>query len=301
MTDNNTRIAKFHLPGLFEFYDFYREFLTLFYNHGEYFYEWVKIDSIYGAPSECVWGGGRVGTGDAKPNEVLELLSRYEIGAELTFSNSLLEEEHLNDEKCNALCALFDQGKRNGAVVFSEILLEHLKTKYPNLYLTSSTTKVLTDFEDFKRELEREDFRFAVADFRLNKAFEKLYSLPQNLKDKTEFLVNECCFFGCKDRRECYEFVSRRILDENCPDFVCKSPGATEGYKFSKAMQNPAFISVDDIQNKYLSNGFSHFKIEGRELGSAVLLEFILHYMVKPQYALNVREELYLDSMLNLL
>ena len=65
-------------------------------------------------------------------------------------------------------------------------------------------------------------------------------------------------------------------------------------------MNNPGFISIDDIQNTYMPMGFSNFKIEGRSLGSAVILEFILYYMVKPEYQLIVREEIYLDSSLDL-
>lgn len=34
-------IAHYHLPGLFEFYEFYKVFLSLFYEHREYFYDWV--------------------------------------------------------------------------------------------------------------------------------------------------------------------------------------------------------------------------------------------------------------------
>ena len=45
------RKAFFHLPGLFEFYEFYKVFLPLFYEHREYFYDWCDIGSIYGAPS----------------------------------------------------------------------------------------------------------------------------------------------------------------------------------------------------------------------------------------------------------
>ena len=46
--------------------------------------------------------------------------------------------------------------------------------------------------------------------------------------------------------------------------------------------------------------GFSNFKIEGRGLGSALILEFLLYYMTKPQYQLHIREKIYLDSMLDL-
>ena len=77
-------------------------------------------------------------------------------------------------------------------------------------------------------------------------------------------------------------------------------PGAEEGYRFSKAMKNPGFISVGDIQKIYLPMGFSNYKIEGRGLGSALVLEFLLYYMTKPEYQLQVREEIYLDNMLDL-
>ena len=65
-------------------------------------------------------------------------------------------------------------------------------------------------------------------------------------------------------------------------------------------MKNPAFISLDDIQKVFLPMGFSNFKIEGRSLGSALLLEFILYYMTKPEFHINLREELYLDNLLDL-
>ena len=118
--------------------------------------------------------------------------------------------------------------------------------------------------------------------------------------DKVEFLCNECCFIGCLERKKCYETVSRQNLGEDCLDHVCKAPNSHEGYRFSKAMQNSGFISVEDIQNNYLPKGFSQFKIEGRSLGSALVLEFLLYYMVKPEYQIHVREAIYLDNMLDL-
>ena len=115
-----------------------------------------------------------------------------------------------------------------------------------------------------------------------------------------EFLWNDCCLFGCKDRKQCYEIVSRKNLGEMIPDHKCNSPDAKEGYRFSKAMTNPGYISVDDIKNIYLPMGFTIFKIEGRGLRSALIQEFMLYYMPKQEYQLHVREELYLDNMLDL-
>ena len=113
-------------------------------------------------------------------------------------------------------------------------------------------------------------------------------------------MCNECCWFGCKDRKACYEAVSRKNLGENGEEHHCAAPDSEQGYRFSKAMQNPGFIGIDEIQNVYLPMGFSNFKIEGRGLGSALLLEFLLYYMTKPQYQIHVREEIYLDNMLDL-
>ena len=294
--------AYYHLPGLFEFYPLYRAFLPLFFSHREYFYDWCDIGSVYGAPADCIWGGGRVGFGDEPPEKAAELMREYGISARLTFSNSLIREEHLADRKCNALCALFENSGTagNGIIICSDLLLQYLKRRYPGFYFVSSTTKVLTEFRQLEEELKREEFRWVVPDFRLNKAYAGLEALPDALKQKMEFLCNECCRFDCPDRKACYENVSRKNMGEAGEDHVCVSPDAKRGYRFSDAMQNPGFIGTEDIQQYYLPNGFSHFKIEGRGLGSALILEFLLYYMTKPAYHLKVREEIYLDSMLDL-
>ena len=292
--------AHYHLPGLFEFYDLYKLFLPLFYEHRDYFYDWCGIGSIYGAPADCIWGGGRVGSGEQDPREVLALTQTYGISARLTFSNSLLREEHLADPRCNALCRLFSETGGNGVILHSDLLLDYLKRTYPKLYFVSSTTKVLTDFDQCRQEAERADFRYVVPDFRLNKAFDRLQALPDRLKDKLEFLCNECCWPGCRDRKACYEAVSRKNLGEKCPEHQCNAPDAKMGYLFSRAMKNPSFIGIGDIKDIYMPMGFSNFKIEGRGLGSAIILEFLLYDMTKPEYQLQVREEIYLDSMLDL-
>ena len=301
MKTKKTKRAHFHLPGLFEFYELYKCFLPLWRNHREWFYSWCDIASIYGAPADCLWGGGRTGFGQADVGNVLAQLKEYEISARLTFSNSLLQQEHLNDKRCNDLCTWFEKTEiPSGIILHSDLLLEYLKSKYPSFYFISSTTKVLTDFKAFEAELQREDFKYVVPDFRLNKVFDKLSLLEQPLKDKVEFLCNECCNFACKERRQCYENVSRKNLGEDIIEHKCTAPGGEDGYKFSLAKKNPGFISIEDIQKIYLPFGFFNFKIEGRGLGSAIVLEFLLYYLTKPEYQLEVREAIYLDSMLDL-
>ena len=294
-------VAHFHLPGLFEFYDFYKMFLPIFYKNRQWFYDWCDISSIYGAPADCVWGGGRVGFGYDRADDVISLMKEFGISARLTFSNSLLKEEHLSDKKCNHLCEMLgDRSGANGVIVFSDLLVEYLKKNYPDLYLVSTTTKVITDAEDLLNELNREDFKYVVPDFRFNNRIDFFQGLSSEQKDKIELLCNECCSVGCRNRKTCYESVSKKALGIEEDEHICTSPDASEGYVFSKAMKSPAFVGINEICNTFLPMGISNFKIEGRSLGSALLLEFILYYMTKPEYHLQVREKLYLDHSLDL-
>lgn len=208
--------AYYHLPGLFEFYELYRVFLPLYREHRDWFYDWCEIGSIYGAPADCIWGGGRAGFGENDPKEVLALMQEYGISARLTFSNSLLKEKHLSDRKCNALCALLEENKdvQNGVIVHSDLLLEYLKKHYPHLYFVSSTTKVITDFKQLVEEIRREDFRYVVPDFRLNKAYDRWKTLSWQEKDKVEFLCNECCCLAVRTGKPVMKRSAARILEK---------------------------------------------------------------------------------------
>lgn len=149
------RKVYYHLPGLFEFYDFYEKFLSLYRNQRHYFYDWCEIGSIYGSPADCIWSGGRISYVNNDPDKVFSLMKKYNISARLTFSNSMIRQEHLSDLRCNELCRLLSEANGNGVIVHSDVLLEYLKEKYPNLYFVSSTTKVLVDFNELIAEVNR--------------------------------------------------------------------------------------------------------------------------------------------------
>ena len=76
------------------------------------------------------------------------------------------------------------------ASFWSVSLMEYLEKNYSNLYFVSSTTKVLTDFRQLLDEVNREDFRYVVPDFRLNKVFNKLniiaFAFTSGLKEMIE-------------------------------------------------------------------------------------------------------------------
>lgn len=292
--------ARFHLPGLFEFFELYKVFVPQFYEHPQWFYPWCDIGSLYGAPADCLWGGGRVGYGkNGIEREVLDFFKDYGISLRLTFSNSMLKTEHLTDKKCNDLCSMFCN-ENNGIIIHSDLLMDYIKNKFPDFYFVSSTTKVLTDTADLNRELSRKEFRYVVPDFRLNRNFVFLDSLEPFKKKKVEFLCNECCWEKCARRKSCYENVSARVLELDVPEWECGAPHKSQGYRFSSAMRNQFYIGPEQIVSEYMPRGFSDFKIEGRSLGSALVLEMIMHYMVRPECQIELRENIYLDNSLDL-
>ena len=292
--------AYFHLPGLFEYYELYKRFLSLFFSHKEYFYDYVEIGSIYGCNDDCIWNGGRTNIEcDTSIDKVIELINKYNLSARLTLSNLLIEDKHLNAEDSNELVNKFNN-TNNGIIIGSDLLLNYLKNNYKNYYYVSSTTKVIRDYDKVIKELNNDDYKYVVLDFRLNHDYAFLNSLTSKQRNKIELLCNECCDINCADRRKCYENVSALNLGLNVAEHRCTGKNGSQGYKFSSAKNNPSFISNEDIINTYLPIGINQFKIEGRGLGSAIVLEFLLYYLVKPEYELKVREEIYLDSMLDL-
>ena len=48
------------------------------------------------------------------------------------------------------------------------------------------------------------------------------------------------------------------------------------------------------------SSSASHSSRSSSSVGSALMLEFLLYYLTKPECQLKVREEIYLDNMLDL-
>lgn len=297
-------LAYFHLPGLFEHYDFYKKFLFAFFNYREFFYDWAAIGSIYGCPAYTVWNSGRVRNSGTRDTVRIarRLTQEYGVSARFTFTNSLLEERHLHDAFCNHLLEAFDD-ERNGVILHSDTLLEYIAERFPKYYFVSSITKCLSERERMLAELADGRFRFVVTDYNFNNDFESLGMIPQGQRNKAELLVDESCAPNCPVRRLDYESVSRTSLyrnDGGDKEWRCPDSGARPNKRnFSAVKKTRHFIGLEAIQGEYLPKGFRNFKIEGRDYGELRLLEEILYYMVKPECQLDVREMMYLTDSAN--
>ena len=286
--EKNMKTGYFHLPGLFEFFDFYTYYIELFNNEREKFNSWCEIGSIYGAPLGAIWNGGRIAAINTMyTKDVVNFMKINDLPCRLTFSNCFLNKNHLNDNQCNALLEEFYWGNKNSIIVNSLVLEQYIRDNYPNYKLVSSTTKCLQNPVAAKDEIDK-NYDIVVLDYNFNNNIEFLHSIEH--KEKCELLINPVCYPNCSRRREHYEHISKVILRKpvDTNNFECNC----ETKMFWEAMQSPLFISIEAIEQVYLPMGFQHFKIEGRTTTIYDLVEILVYYMVKPIHQVEIRQKL---------
>ena len=93
-----------------------------------------------------------------------------------------------------------------------------------------------------------------------------------------------------REKDECPFCFIHRSLEQHAIDFTLGS-GASYMEDDIRFQTDKAGFCKDHYQKMFLY---------GNRLGSALILEFLLYYMVKPEYHLRVREALYLSNMLDL-
>lgn len=292
---------KYHIP------DFMRHFrlnLTLaeyMKRNPQAFYENVRIGSVYGTFPSMMWNGGRFLQGSCDPRIMREILNQFNqrgIPVRFTLTNPMLRHEHLNDPLCNAILKAADNGL-NEVIVFSPMLEDYIRDKFPDMPITSSTCKQIEDYEELCTEMDK-DYSLVVLDYNFNNNFEMLEGLPH--KEKAELLINPCCHPHCKRRGEHYRSIGRSQIA--CTEHMMKrtnTPYYPEPFECEcmaktlyQTVNSPVHISPEAIYEKYVPMGYSNFKIEGRSVPDVNILENYIYYMVKPEHKNEVRLDILL-------
>jgi collagenase-like PrtC family protease len=205
-----------------------------------------------------------------------------------TFTNPMLEKEHLSDEYCNFCLQIADNGM-NEVTVFSPLLEEYIRKNYPSYKIVSSTCKELRTIEEVNAELEK-DYKMVVLDYNWNNRFEELDKIKPEYRDRCEILVNAACIPDCKRRGEHYRTIGLNSI--NCCNamknhttyepipFECKY--GSDNVIFT-IQDYSTYVKPDDVYGKYAEMGFKHFKIEGRTGPIFGNMESYLHYMAPPE------------------
>lgn len=279
-----------HLPGFYYFKLLNQVILNMMKDYPECFREGYRIGSVYGSFPGAIWNGGRTMFGITEKQEmesVLQLYNSRGIPVRFTWTNSLLEEKHLQDTYCNLIMRLADNGL-NQVLVNTPVLDDYIRREYPSFKRISSTTKRLTSLKEVQEELEK-DYYLVVLDYDLNHNEEVLKNIePQ--AGRVEILVNEICVPGCAFRAEHYKHQSRMQLEfDMSKPFGC--PNRTHERKFEECRKLPAFLSNEDVE-AYIDRGFVNFKIAGRGMSMDFVKESCLYFLVKEDRQAFIRKKI---------
>ena len=275
------REIYWHLPGFCYFRLLNQVVINLMKDYPDAFREGYRIGSVYGAFPGAIWNGGRVVfgiTGKSEIESVLQIYNKRGIPVRFTWSNSLLEEKHLQDTYCNLIMRLADNGL-NQVLVNTPVLEEYIRREYPRFPVISSTTKRITEWGGLLGELEK-DYFLVVLDYDLNHD-EAVLKAAEPYAGRVEILVNEVCYPGCVKRAEHYTQQSRLQLEFDVnTGFPC--PHKTGERTFEDCKRRPSFVSNREV-SELAERGFVNFKIVGRGMPQSFVEESYLYYLVKEE------------------
>lgn len=284
------RKVYWHLPGFFVNFYLNQIIINLMKEYPDKFRDGYTVGSVYGTFPGAIWNGGRAVFGLSSKGDMSKIISTYNnfgVPVRFTWTNSLLEEKHVNDTYCNLIMKLADNGK-NQVLVNTQVLEDYLRKEYPNFKYISSTTKRITTLEGMKKELERGYF-MVVLDYDLNHNRQVLDDLAEEA-GRIEILVDEVCFPGCKKRTLHYADESRAQLNfEKGTVFDC--PNRKTMPSFEECKKRPAFISNEEIGD-YIDKGFVNFKLVGRGLPKEMVLDSYMYYLVKDEHREFIRNKI---------
>ena len=281
MNENNLLI-QYHCPEFYFGKTLYEALIDLEINHPEYFYENVKIKSIFGGFPNMIWNGGGIDFNNfASINQIKYIKSFYEdlgIPIKLNLTNILVTEKDCYDRYCNKVVEIMENGN-NQILVASPILENYLRKNFQGYKYCKS---IIATEKDFDYEEELKNYYEIVLPRRKLKDFNFLNSIKQENRSKFEILCNDPCPINCPRLYSHYKDFAKVTLFECCSEDIqlCTAINPTELRGESTIKDQ---ILVENIINDYLPIGYNQFKIAGR--GSFYnALHGVIKYFIKKEY-----------------
>ncbi len=242
------------------------------------------IKYVYGTPL-CAWAGGRKNLIQIKNlNQIdyyLKSLKTQNLTPTFTFNNINKIEEQLNDEFSNNL---LDIAYQNDAhfIVASDVLYNHIKSRYPNAKMHCSIINPICkkiddkNFDETKFYNEMLD-KYEVVVMRPEYTIENIDKLDKLISDisRVEILINQYCQYNCQYHKKHYillnEYnVSQQKINQDSVQKLTK--GITNLDKFvmenCPKRNNAKYrdVTITNEQVKQLVNiGIKKIKLQGRD------------------------------------
>lgn len=281
------RKLNFYIPDFYRFYNLNLLLIKMLREHPEWFYDGVNIHSVYGAFPGALWNGGRYIGGDkidfASASAIIDAFNELGVAIRFTWTNGAVPPEVESDFYCNMLTSL--AAERDNEILVNQPWLEtYLRENFRGFSYISSITKPVPGLKELLELYDRDYFLIVPPrSFLFDK--EKLFQLP---KDRTELLINSFCALNCPNFFDHHYQTSLQIAGLPYEKLPCNSMG----YTFYEQISHKQSLSLDELYSFYVTQGFSHFKIEGRSYHPIEMAEVYVYYLVRPEYRLIARQQL---------
>lgn len=260
-------------------------FIRLFETHPDLFQSDVRIDSVYGCFPDCIANGGRAFIrprySRAQIEETFALLAEHRITARLTLTNMLIDRSHLDD---GYLKTILDAARAYGAeaIVYTNAIDELVRDGY-GLKRVLSTTKGIDTIDEMNCALDRYDF--VVLNYNRNKDRDFIDGIRD--RGRVEVMVNEFCSHGCPHRERHYLHNSEDQMAHTIRPFpAC---GVNGNAFIEHKPGHPVLFTDDEVRSIHDECGIDYFKIVGRGIPGATVLEAYVYYLIRPAYRERVR------------
>jgi len=269
------------------------DLLRLYNLGGEVLYQ--SHDCIQGMK----WNAGRIitglhpgQTGLFTKEQAVEVVKEYNdrgIGVWLTFNNHLVSEEHLDDPRCNFLLDGVAHDPRNGVICASDLLLEYLRGRHPQMRVKLSVIRSYVEEIWRRSEAEILDWYARMFDrydhIGLNPNLNKSYRLIEKLPlDRLEVMVSLMCEYRCEMAHRHYDTTARANLDAvTDPDLFEKDIGFCPRIDARDAKPTDRTVQIsNETVNRLRSLGVRHFKIHGKTDNFWNLSRHVNYYILNP-------------------
>lgn len=262
----------FHIPAYFDDSLFTPE--KNFYSILKYYMmDNIKI-IIYGCPNMCTWNGGRYLNSPMYSIEEIELMflsliNILDIDIQITFTNTLLNENDVYDRLGNAILNICSNLSNHIEIlVASPILEKYIRSEYPNLKIARS---IIRNTLPTDKELNG-IYSTIVLPTLYNHDLDIIKKIAQ--KCSLEILCDETCNINCPSKEEHYKSYNKKQLYEKLQNST----------SFQRCLYKESTLSSQiypDKINEYISLGVKHFKLSGRE-DIKKLIGSCAQYMVIP-------------------
>ena len=276
--------------------------------HPEWFKYETIIESAYGSFPHCIWNGGRTLHGDKVSEEIVastvDLYNSVGIKFRLTFTNSFVTDEHLNDEYANMILDIASESGINEVLVNNDLIRNYIENKYPGKFeFIQSVTKCDRDVNSINEACQ--NYKLVVIDYRDGRDDDFLNHIKD--KNKAEIMLNDICNFYCTQRLEHHKDVQRFILADSdmdkarelgfvgidCPYKFIHYAGKANLDEFKEFIEDDKLgtLTRERFEQVY-DLGFRHFKIVGRDFDAYVLALTYAYYLAKDEYKKDLLQEL---------